>query len=448
MTQRSQVAVASQAVAASQTSSSDGEDERLTAGACGDAEVPEACLTASAAAATPSVKWVCPHCNGSNPVELRFCKTCQSVQSSSSSHAGLRVDLGNASRSQRSPWGPAPSPSEDPTSAGKAATIAAALAASEEFPCLAEAARSSRHRPRPRSMAPLSRAQGSGRWQGEVPGGELPSSCPTRVGTAGGGSQTRAASMGASLGARRLPPPSRVPQRQRKKRALEASRSEISDPATAAEAKEEACCSSADGISDAALAAAADDREECEDFEEVGADLLQDALSGEEDEGEDEGPSYDALLETLRSQLRASHGEQLVGRLTDTQVISRASGISDVDGLEDDAAYKERVLQLLEVRRQAEKTAAGKHRHSRSAIKKKQQQEKKLDRDYIKREIKNAYAAQINQNVRFFNSIAIRVQKGEKTVDQKMIDHMLGAQEGQEPKKATKEERVMERRLA
>jgi len=202
--------------------------------------------------------------------------------------------------------------------------------------------------------------------------------------------------------------------------------------------------SSAPAVEGGANAGAGGEEDDFEDGADL--DLLQDPLSDDEDvEG---GPNYDTLLECLRKQLQAVHGEQLVGRLTDTQVISKASGLSGADELKEGVDNdKRRVLQLLEATRRAEKAAAGKRRN-KSAARKRQLADKKLDKDYIKTEMKNAYSAQTNQGVRFFNSLAIRVHKGEKAVDVKLIDQAQAVQEGKELQKASKEDRMMERRLA
>merc|ERR1719479_639216 len=102
---------------------------------------------------------------------------------------------------------------------------------------------------------------------------------------------------------------------------------------------------------------------------------------------------------------------------------------------------------LLEARRMAERAAAG-----RQQRRKKDRAEKRLDPDYIKREIKNAYQGQ--QTVRYYNSVAIKVHKGEKAVDAKVIASVTAQQQagqnGEPPPmhKLTKEEREMVRRCA
>lgn len=162
---------------------------------------------------------------------------------------------------------------------------------------------------------------------------------------------------------------------------------------------------------------------------------------------EPETPSYDALLAALREQLRATHGEQLIGRLSDTQVLCRAS-VSDIDRggssmSKDDQA---RLLDLVEAQRLVEK--AGRQK-KRSFAKKKERAEKKLERDFLKTELTNAYNAQHNQQIRYYNSVAIRVHKGEKAVDVKTIASVAAAQGAQpEELKLTKEDRMMARRIA
>eukprot|EP00933_Yihiella_yeosuensis_P037484 TRINITY_DN31435_c0_g1_i2.p1 TRINITY_DN31435_c0_g1~~TRINITY_DN31435_c0_g1_i2.p1 ORF type:complete len:476 (-),score=116.03 TRINITY_DN31435_c0_g1_i2:76-1323(-) len=180
----------------------------------------------------------------------------------------------------------------------------------------------------------------------------------------------------------------------------------------------------------------------------------------EEAQEADDGPRYDALLNALREQLRATHGERLVGKLSDTQVLTKTSA-DDIDCLEGGTSRRRsdlskedqaRILDLMEASRLAEK--AGRHR-TRSLAKKKERAEKKLDRDYLKNEMKKAFNAQHNQFVRYYNSVAIRVHKGEKAVDVKTIEQVTAAQgvkHEERPRKErsamTKEERVMARRVA
>lgn len=238
---------------------------------------------------------------------------------------------------------------------------------------------------------------------------------------------------------RRLPPPRRVPQRKRKKQALQALRDEPPQPGAAAAA--------GPGPAPAASGGAAEEDED-DDFDEPapGAhyDLLDEALG---DSGEE--PGFDALLATLREQMRATYGATLEGRLTDTQVISRAS-IADLDGSGRGDVSKEdqeRVMQLLQARHLAETAAAGKHRQRKHRIR----AERKLGREYIKSEIKNAYNAHVNQNVRYYNSVAIKVHKGEKAVDAKTIAKVTEHQQEGVPEnlmKLSKEDRCMVRRCA
>lgn len=241
---------------------------------------------------------------------------------------------------------------------------------------------------------------------------------------------------------KRLPLPGRVPQKKRKQKALEALRREgrpESDPEDKVSSLPHQCSLAKSGGASAAARLAEDDFDD--DFEAstngVGHDLLDEAL-GEDGE---EAPSYDALLESLRNQLRKQCGDQLAERLTDQQVFAKADGI---DASRED---QEHLLKLLEARRLAEKVAQGRHR-SKSAQKKKAAQDKKLERDYVKKEIKNAYSAEFNTTVRYYNSVAIRVAKGEKSVDAKTIATVAAAQEGRMQEKMTKEERSMVRRCA
>ncbi|CAE7259524.1 HERC6, partial [Symbiodinium necroappetens] len=127
-----------------------------------------------------------------------------------------------------------------------------------------------------------------------------------------------------------------------------------------------------------------------------------------------------------------------------------APAVSDLDsqGRETAPLSKEeqaRILDLFEARRLAEK-AAGRHR-KRSLAKKREKAERKLDRDYIKNEIHSAFQAQHDPGVRYYNSVAIRVHKGEKAVDAKTIEQVATAQAGKMSTR-TKEERVMARRVA
>lgn len=243
----------------------------------------------------------------------------------------------------------------------------------------------------------------------------------------------------ASSEVRRLPAPGRVPQKERKKRALEALKGEGKTTSDGEATADKECPA---------------DRADDDDFDDATGnyDLMEEALDEEGDV-----PSYDRLVVSLRQQLQAAAGGQATNRLTDQQVLTRSSFI-DIQTLVADGRLRkddqQHVLHLLEANRLAEKATEGRRRN-RSLSKKREKADKKLDRDYVKTEIKNAYCALINQNVRYYNSVAIRVHKGEKQVDVKTIDavtaHRQQQAEGQEPaapSKATKEERVMVRRCA
>eukprot|EP00435_Cladocopium_sp_Y103_P022696 s2036_g5.t1 len=93
----------------------------------------------------------------------------------------------------------------------------------------------------------------------------------------------------------------------------------------------------------------------------------------------------------------------------------------DIDGTNSDLskADKARILELLEVQRVADQ-AAGRKRNKSS--KKKEKAERKLGREYIRNEISNAFNAQHDPGVRYYNSVAIRVKKGEKAVDTKTLE--------------------------
>lgn len=153
---------------------------------------------------------------------------------------------------------------------------------------------------------------------------------------------------------------------------------------------------------------------------------------------------YDALLQMLRDQLRAEPATSAEA----TQAPAPAVSDLDSQGRETAPLSKEeqaRILDLFEARRLAEK-AAGRHR-KRSLAKKREKAERKLDRDYIKNEIHSAFQAQHDPGVRYYNSVAIRVHKGEKAVDAKTIEQVATAQAGKMSTR-TKEERVMARRVA
>ncbi|CAE7478748.1 DDX24 [Symbiodinium microadriaticum] len=130
---------------------------------------------------------------------------------------------------------------------------------------------------------------------------------------------------------------------------------------------------------------------------------------------------YDALLQMLRDQLRAEPATSAEA----TQAPAPAVSDLDSQGRETAPLSKEeqaRILDLFEARRLAEK-AAGRHR-KRSLAKKREKAERKLDRDYIKNEIHSAFQAQHDPGVRYYNSVAIRVHKGEKAVDAKTIEQV------------------------
>jgi len=253
---------------------------------------------------------------------------------------------------------------------------------------------------------------------------------------------------------KRLRPPPRVSQRRRKGNkpqeqtggldvAVEPSSRDVVADSTAGDA-----CSSMDGTA-AAGAETGEGHEDSDDFggSHSGHGMLDEVLS-DSDDGDHGGPAIDALVETLRQQLRSTHGETLVGRLSDVQILSRASTALEAttNGSGMTSEDRDRVMEMLEARRLAEKAAEGKARHRRKASK----IEKKCEKDYIANEIKNSYAAQVDQNVRYYNSVAIRVRKGEKSVDTKVIDQVTAHHDSgeQQPSKATKEERAMARRIA
>ncbi|CAE7266131.1 HERC6 [Symbiodinium natans] len=134
---------------------------------------------------------------------------------------------------------------------------------------------------------------------------------------------------------------------------------------------------------------------------------------------------YDALLQMLRDQLRAD------SEPSQEAAAQAAPAVSDLDSQGRDQATlskdeQARILELFEARRLAEK-AAGRHR-KRSLAKKREKAERKLDRDYIKNEINSAFQAHHDSGVRYYNSVAIRVHKGEKAVDAKTIEQVASAQ--------------------
>lgn len=244
---------------------------------------------------------------------------------------------------------------------------------------------------------------------------------------------------------KRLPPLGRVPQRKRKKRAQQAIKKDCDvRAADSSECDEKG--KDVDALAGAASARRTEPARDSNDFDEDfdvncggggSYDLLDEAL-GQDD---DDAPSYDILLESLRAQLR-THGVQYADRLTDQQILAKTEGAGA--SRED----QETVMRLLEERRLAEKVAQGKTR-SRSAQKKKERSEKKLDREYVKVQIKNAYNAEMNQGVRYYNSVAIKVHRGEKSVDEKTIAAVSAHASGEKAaEKETKEDRVMARRCA
>jgi len=173
--------------------------------------------------------------------------------------------------------------------------------------------------------------------------------------------------------------------------------------------------------------------------QEVGfMDFASEQLLGESEtkedmpSGEDREPEYDALLEMLREQIRAGVQPQ---REASTVDIDDTSELSKAD--------KARILELLEVQRVADQ-AAGRKRNKSSA-KKKEKAERKLGREYIRNEISNAFKAQHDPGVRYYNSVAIRVKKGEKAVDTKTIEAVA---QGKTDNVRSKEDRIMARRIA
>eukprot|EP00434_Breviolum_minutum_P027833 symbB.v1.2.024619.t1/scaffold2344.1/size81749/6 len=118
---------------------------------------------------------------------------------------------------------------------------------------------------------------------------------------------------------------------------------------------------------------------------------------------------------------------------------SKASTVDIDDTSELSKADKARILELLEVQR-----AAGRKRNKSSA-KKKEKAERKLGREYIRNEISNAFKAQHDPGVRYYNSVAIRVKKGEKAVDTKTIEAVA---QGKTDNVRSKEDRIMARRIA
>lgn len=162
--------------------------------------------------------------------------------------------------------------------------------------------------------------------------------------------------------------------------------------------------------------------------QEVSSETKEDLPSGEDRE-----PEYDALLEMLREQIRAGVEPK------------REASAVDIDGTNSDLskADKARILELLEVQRVADQ-AAGRKRNKSS--KKKEKAERKLGREYIRNEISNAFNAQHDPGVRYYNSVAIRVKKGEKAVDTKTLEAV--AQGKSEIAVRSKEDRIMARRIA
>lgn len=183
--------------------------------------------------------------------------------------------------------------------------------------------------------------------------------------------------------------------------------------------------------------------------DEFGTFDLLEALS--DDDG---APGYDMLVANIRRRLCAVRSEQAVRRLTDQQVICRAAGMDGLDGVGASKEDQLHALKLLEARRLVDKICLGRAR-SRSEGRKKDKADRKLSRDYIREEIKKAYNAVMDQHVRYYNSVAIRVHKGEKAVDVNSIDAAAVAQERfvqglDEVKEAklTKQDREMKRRIA
>ncbi|CAK0910784.1 unnamed protein product [Prorocentrum cordatum] len=282
--------------------------------------------------------------------------------------------------------------------------------------------------------------------------------------------------------ARSLPPPGRIPQRQRRARSAAvappqgAAGHSAPDEAAPAEVAAGGPGAREEGGSDAAADGGADRAEraggeapaeggrssdECK-LDGAGAAAGDGAdgaapgdrevpVGGEHNSDESELDGYDALLVGLRRQLRATLGEQLEGRLSDSQVLSRAStvdacGAAGAGGVSRED--RERALELLEA-------GGGKRRSSRRAAKSRQKSDRKLEREYIRTEMKNAYSATVDQGVRYYNSVAIPVAKGEKCVDPQVIESLAKLQERRErgleppePLRPTKAERHMARRVA
>ncbi|CAJ1337115.1 unnamed protein product [Effrenium voratum] len=146
-------------------------------------------------------------------------------------------------------------------------------------------------------------------------------------------------------------------------------------------------------------------------------------------EADDKEPEFDALLHMLREQIRAGVQPREGQEVPAVDIDGSRSELTEED--------KARILELLEARRVAE-SAAGRKR-SKSFAKKKEKAERKLGRDFIKNEISSAFNAEHDPGVRYYNSVAIRVKKGEKSVDAKTIEAV--AQGKPENEVRTKEDR-------
>lgn len=179
-------------------------------------------------------------------------------------------------------------------------------------------------------------------------------------------------------------------------------------------------------------------------------DQYVDGEGGEEEVGHEENTgALDALLETLRGQLRATQGNS--AHSFSGQQLPAHSLPETANGGESPEAqlHRERTLELVEASRQAEKMKQGRKR-SQSALKRRAH--KKIGMDYIAAQLNDSYNATVNPGVRYYNSMAIRVAKGEKEVDVKVIEAVAAhAREGrvvEAAPKATKEQRAMARRIA
>eukprot|EP00746_Dinoflagellata_sp_MGD_P120623 gnl/MRDRNA2_/MRDRNA2_56082_c0_seq2.p1 gnl/MRDRNA2_/MRDRNA2_56082_c0~~gnl/MRDRNA2_/MRDRNA2_56082_c0_seq2.p1 ORF type:complete len:1068 (+),score=252.53 gnl/MRDRNA2_/MRDRNA2_56082_c0_seq2:184-3204(+) len=174
-----------------------------------------------------------------------------------------------------------------------------------------------------------------------------------------------------------------------------------------------------------------------------------------EEDSAAEGDSYDKLIESLREKLRSERGDGYVNRLTDSQIVEKAeqlrSGLEEnpkenaVKARMNERAQKELILELLEAQRNAGKKIG--KRHGRASSTKAKKTDLRLDRDRLKDQLKAAYKKEQDQTVRYYNSVPIKVNKGEKNVSEKKIDDTITRDERIPIEKKTKQERRDERRV-